>query len=95
MKPGKAHMSGEMPIGEGATTAGRAAPGVPCADDAVQMTVVALTQCGALCRDVAGVDQRVEIELVEPVGVGDRLLVRAGVAIANRRSDPDDRSPGI
>jgi hydrogenase maturation factor len=54
-------------------------------DDAVEMTVVALTQCGAQCRDPAGIDQRVEIELVEPVGVGDLLLVRGGVAIANRR----------
>ena len=63
-------------------------PGASRPHDAVQMTVVALTQCGALCRDVAGIDQRVETELVEPVGVGDLLLVRAGVAIANRRSDP-------
>jgi hydrogenase maturation factor len=48
------------------------------------MTVVELTQCGAQCRDAGGVDQRVEIDLVEPVEIGDRLLVRAGVAIANR-----------
>ena len=47
------------------------------------MLVVALTQCGAQCRDPEGVDQRVEIELVEPVEVGDTLLVHAGVAIAN------------
>ncbi len=47
------------------------------------MTVVALTQCGAQCRDPAGIDQRVEIELVEPVHPGDSLLVHAGVAIAN------------
>jgi hydrogenase maturation factor len=45
------------------------------------MTVVASTQCGAQCRDSEGVDHRVEIELVEPVEIGDQLLVHAGVAI--------------
>jgi hypothetical protein len=57
--------------------------GTSC-EDATEMTVVELTQCGAQCRDAGGVDQRVEIDLVEPVEIGDRLLVRAGVAIANR-----------
>ena len=52
--------------------------------DAIEMTVVELTQCGAQCRDPDGIDQRVETELVEPVEIGDLLLVRAGVAIANR-----------
>jgi hydrogenase maturation factor len=52
------------------------------------MTVVELTQCGAQCRDPDGIDQRVEIELVEPVKVGDLLIVHAGVAIANLGPDP-------
>jgi hydrogenase maturation factor len=65
---------------------------ITCSDEGIEMTVVALTQCGAQCRDPAGVDQRVEAELVEPVEVGDSLLVHAGVAIANlgpRRPTPD------
>jgi hydrogenase maturation factor len=56
---------------------------VTCSDEGIEMTVVALTQCGAQCRDPAGIDQRVEVELVEPVEIGDSLLVHAGVAIAN------------
>lgn len=79
-------MDGDISTGDRATVARGVRAGVSRPDDAVQMTVVALTQCGALCRDAAGIDQRVEIELVEPVGVGDLLLVRAGVAVANRRS---------
>ena len=47
------------------------------------MTVVEMTQCGAQCRDPDGIDQRVEVELVEPVEIGETLLVHAGVAIAN------------
>jgi hydrogenase maturation factor len=56
---------------------------ITCSDEGIEMAVVALTQCGAQCRDPAGIDQRVEIELVEPVEIGDTLLVHAGVAIAN------------
>jgi hydrogenase maturation factor len=56
---------------------------ITCSDEGIEMTVVALTQCGAQCRDPAGIDQRVETELVEPVEIGDSLLVHAGVAIAN------------
>jgi hydrogenase maturation factor len=59
---------------------------VTCSDEGIEMTVVALTQCGAQCRDPAGIDQRVEIELVEPVEIGEVLLVHAGVAIANLRA---------
>jgi hydrogenase maturation factor len=55
---------------------------ITCSDEGIDMTVVELTQCGAQCRDPDGVDQRVEIDLVEPVAIGDRLLVHAGVAIA-------------
>jgi hydrogenase maturation factor len=55
---------------------------ITCADEGIEMRVVTITQCGAHCRAADGTDQRVEIELVEPVAVGDRLLVHAGVAIA-------------
>ena len=53
-----------------------------CSDEAIEMTVVELTQCGAQCRGPDGIDQRVEIELIEPVEIGDLVLVHAGVAIA-------------
>jgi hydrogenase maturation factor len=56
---------------------------ITCSDEGIEMRVIALTQCGAQCRDPTGIDQRVEIELVEPVEIGDSLLVHAGVAIAN------------
>jgi hydrogenase maturation factor len=56
---------------------------ITCSDEGIEMTVVELTQCGAQCRDRAGVDQRIEIDLVEPVAIGEVLLVHAGVAIAN------------
>ena len=55
---------------------------ITCSDEGIEMTVVAATQCGAHCRDPEGIDHRVEIELVEPVEIGDLLLVHAGVAIA-------------
>ncbi len=61
---------------------------ITCSDEGIEMTVVALTQCGAQCRDPTGIDQRVEIELVDPVEIGDRLLVHAGVAIANVSPPP-------
>jgi hydrogenase maturation factor len=64
-----------------------------CSDEGIEMTVVELTQCGAQCRDPAGIDQRVEIDLVEPVEIGDTLLVHAGVAIANLSRPPAPNQP--
>ena len=58
---------------------------ITCSDEGIPLTVVSVTQCGAQCRDAAGIDQRVEIDLVEPVAPGDTLLVHAGVAIATLR----------
>jgi hydrogenase maturation factor len=66
---------------------------ITCSDEAIEMTVVEMTQCGAQCRDPDGVDQRVEVELVEPVEIGDRLLVHAGVAIANVSRPPAPNQP--
>jgi hydrogenase maturation factor len=70
------------------TAAARTQRCATCSDEGIEMTVVELTQCGAQCRDPNGIDQRIEIELVEPVQIGDRLLVHAGVAIANLGPDP-------
>jgi hydrogenase maturation factor len=66
---------------------------ITCSDEGIEMTVVAMTQCGAQCRDPDGIDQRVEVELVEPVEIGDRLLVHAGVAIANLGHDSHQPTP--
>jgi hydrogenase maturation factor len=56
---------------------------ITCGDDGVPMVIVALDhERGlALCADG---DERstVETALVEPVALGDRLLVHAGTAIA-------------
>lgn len=52
-----------------------------CGDVAVPLTVTAVSGADARCRDEAGRTEIVAIELVGPVGVGDRLLVHAGVAI--------------
>jgi hydrogenase maturation factor len=56
---------------------------ITCGDDGVAMVIVALDPDRglALCSDG---DERstVETALVEPVGLGDRLLVHAGTAIA-------------
>ncbi len=49
------------------------------------MTVLQVDPPGALahCADDAGAESAVEITLVEPVAVGDQVLVHAGVAIAH------------
>jgi hydrogenase maturation factor len=63
---------------------------ITCGDDGVPMVVVALDAARglALCDD--GDDQRstVETALVEPVDLGDRLLVHAGTAIARLEPTP-------
>ncbi len=57
---------------------------ITCGDVAVEMRVARIdTGRGlALCADEADRRETVEIALVEPVAVGDRLLVHAGTAIA-------------
>ena len=57
---------------------------VTCSDEAVAMRVRRVDeQRGlALCEDAAGQRASVEIALVEPVAVGEHLLVHAGTAIA-------------
>jgi len=57
---------------------------VTCSDEAVPMHVrrIDAERDLALCVDGDGGRHTVEIALVGPVGVGDRLLVHAGVALA-------------
>jgi hydrogenase maturation factor len=62
---------------------------ITCGDDGVPMTVLALDADRglALCSD--GEDRSsVETALVEPVGLGDQLLVHAGTAIAKLDPTP-------
>lgn len=54
---------------------------ITCGDVAVELTVVAVEGADALCRDDAGREETVAVELVGPVRAGDRLLVHAKVAI--------------
>ncbi len=58
---------------------------ITCADEAVAMRVHALDADRglALCEDAQGARASVETALVEPVVVGDTLLVHAGTAIAH------------
>ncbi len=58
---------------------------ITCSDEAVPMTVrrVDGDRGLALCEDAAGARSSVETALVEPVAVGDTLLVHAGTAIAS------------
>jgi hydrogenase maturation factor len=58
---------------------------ITCGDTAVDMRV-ALVDADrglALCEDDGGARSSVETALVEPVAVGDVLLVHAGTAIAH------------
>jgi hydrogenase expression/formation protein HypC len=57
---------------------------ITCADEGVAMRIRRVDESSglALCVDEAGQPETVEIALVEPVHVGEWLLVHAGVAIA-------------
>ena len=57
---------------------------ITCGDDGVPMRVVRVDEVRglALCEDGEGVRSSVETALVEPVAVGDTLLVHAGTALA-------------
>ena len=56
---------------------------ITCGDTAVPMRVLRLDEDHtlALCEDDAGLRASVETALVEPVRVGDLLLVHAGAAL--------------
>ena len=57
---------------------------VTCADDGIPMTIIRidLERGLALCGGEDGTHHTVEIALVEPVTIGETLLVHAGTAIA-------------
>ncbi len=57
---------------------------ITCGDVALPLSVLRLDEDRglALCADDDGRSETVEIDLVAPVAVGDRLLVHAGTAIA-------------
>jgi hydrogenase maturation factor len=57
---------------------------ITCGDDGVAMRVVRIDEARglALCEDDAGARSSVETALVEPVAIGDTLLVHAGTALA-------------
>ena len=56
---------------------------ITCSDEAVTMRVQQVDERRglALCEDAGGNRASVEIALVDPVAVGDELLVHAGTAI--------------
>lgn len=58
---------------------------ITCGDVAVELHVrgVDASRGLALCADADGVTSTVEIGLVDPVAVGDALLVHAGTAIGH------------
>ncbi len=66
---------------------------ITCGDDGDPMTILAIDaeRAVALCSDDDGAHMSVEIALVEPVTVGDRLLVHAGTALV-QLYDEDPRA---
>ena len=54
---------------------------VTCGDDGIAMRVVQLRDGDVVCADAERARHFVAIDLVEPVALGDELLVHAGVAI--------------
>jgi len=63
---------------------------ITCGDVAVPLTVVSVAGADARCRDAEGREESVALEFVGPVGVGDRVLVHAGVAIELLSSAPQE-----
>jgi hydrogenase expression/formation protein HypC len=55
---------------------------ITCSDEGVPMRVVSAQEALAVCRDDERRLHDVAIDLVAPVSPGDRVLVHAGVAIA-------------
>jgi hydrogenase maturation factor len=56
---------------------------ITCADEGIPMRVIELCARTAVCADVDRQRHEVAVDLVEPVGIGETLLVHAGVAIAH------------
>jgi hydrogenase maturation factor len=66
---------------------------ITCGDDGDPMTVVAIDEVRglAVCAADDGRCSTVEIALVQPVALADRLLVHAGTAIAQLPVEVNDR----
>jgi hydrogenase maturation factor len=61
---------------------------ITCGDEAVELTILQVESSGlALCSAESGETESVEIELVQPVRAGDRVLVHAGTAIQVARQE--------
>ena len=56
---------------------------ITCSDEGIVMSVIELRDGVAVCADGDRARHRIATDLVEPVAVGDELLVHAGVAIAH------------
>lgn len=58
---------------------------ITCSDEGLPMRILALADASgqAVCLDEDGAEQSVAVDLVEPVAIGDDILVHAGVAIAH------------
>jgi len=54
---------------------------ITCGDVAVALEVVSIDGSDAVCRADDGGTEVVAVELVQPVAVGDRVLVHAKVAL--------------
>ncbi|MEO6570627.1 MAG: HypC/HybG/HupF family hydrogenase formation chaperone [Ilumatobacteraceae bacterium] len=61
---------------------------ITCGDVALELAVVSVDGDTARCRDESGRFETVAIELVGPVGPGDRVLVHAGVALLHLQHGP-------
>jgi len=56
---------------------------ITCGDEGIPMRVIELADGSAVCVDEQQTRHTIATDLVEPVAIGDELLVHAGVAIAN------------
>ena len=56
---------------------------ITCGDEGILMQVIELRDGVAVCADEDRARHRVAVDLVEPVAIGDELLVHAGVAIGH------------
>jgi hydrogenase maturation factor len=67
---------------------------ITCSDEAVELRVVRVDgeRSLALCEDAAGARSSVEIALIEPVALGDVLLVHAGTALSRVTAGQTPRS---
>lgn len=68
---------------------------VTCGDVAVALEVVSIDGADAVCRADDGGTEIVAIELVQPVEVGDRVLVHAKVALQKLPGEHNDGLRGL